>query len=372
MGDAETKTEQKLPLIGLVASFSGLLVEIVANADKTIDSLQKHFFVTLGILWGTTMILAFTLPPGRGRAARRFKWAVLIISNLLVGALLGIRYYQFYEHTKRITYPATTPRVKLPTLSFLPTVIAAEAPLTLDSFSLDESMSSFHDVQDHKFGNGPLVQSYQVDLDVHAAFLKGSCTGVYGDQPAKAAVPVLRSFWAKQSRADLAAYLATPDALGRLIRERGDIFSQIIPTPEQLKTLSSPDYEIVRAWLHDCVGLYNPVFTVTLGNTTPLDLVVTTVIYHILEVGQVMGGVGGPLYPLKTYDFTLAWRSGDQRQTLNPAFIVPAHGHASFDIRLSPGTTEHGVSWWMNLEIKDSLGHSVKSPNFDLTMNKER
>jgi hypothetical protein len=194
---------------------------------------------------------------------------------------------------------------------------------------------------------------------------------VLGDQPAKAAVPVLRDFWASQGRSDLAGYLVAPDALGRLIRERGDIFSQIIPTPQQLKMMPSSHYDIIRAWLHDCVGLYNPVFTVALSNNSAQDLVIATLVYHVLDVGQVRGGTGGPLYPLKTYDYALAWRRGDQSQTLNPPFVVPAHSHASFDIRLSPASTEHGISWWMNIEIKDSSGHSVTSPNFDLTMNKE-
>jgi hypothetical protein len=371
MAREEVGVSKKLPLLGLIASFSGLLLEILSNINKTVESGQKHFYMTLGVLWCATAIFAWTAPLGKPLGRRRIKWLILISSSLLVATLLGFRYYEFYEHTRRITHPASTPQIKLPGLILLPTVFAADAPLRLDSFSVDEDLSSFHMVDDFKFGRGPLVTSYVVDLDVNDAFRKGTCIGVLGDQPAQAAVPVLRNFWSKNGRNDLAAYLVNPDSLGRLIRERGDVFAKIIPTPQQLRAMQPTDYDVVRAWLHDCVGLYNPVFTLVLTDSASQDLVITTVVYHVLDIGQVLGGTGGPIYPLKTYDYTLDWRRGDQIQQLNPPFSVPAHDHAALNLRLSPSSSKHGISWWMNIEVRDSSGHSVKTPTFDLTMNKE-
>jgi hypothetical protein len=368
---ADGHTSRKISILGLVASGSGFIAEIASNTGKTIESVHNHFFVLFPVLWVATVIFVWTTPLGPSRIARSRRWALTLIASSCAIAILGWRSYQWFEHSKRITHPASPPDIRLPGLIVLPVVKAAENKLALDSFYLNQDLSSFWETRDHKFGDGPLVPTYVVDLNVYEAFKKGACTGVEGDKPAEATVPVLREFWSKHGRDDLAAYLTAPTSLGRLIRERGDIFADLIPTPEQLSGMSAADYGIVRTWIHDCVGLYNPVFTFVISNRSDSDLILTTIIYHVLDVGQVKGGLGGPIYPLKTYDYELQWRRGDQEERLSPPLQLPAKGHVSFNLRLHPGSQVHGLSWWMNIEARDSAGDSVSTEMFELTMNKQ-
>lgn len=362
------ETPQKLSTLALLASTIGLLAEIATNISNISDRLDKHFLITLAVLYAATVLFAFTTSLGDPRQTKVRRCLIIGGATLLAAIPLGWRGWQYYEHNRRVVRPAEAPKVKLLNFLRIPLALAAEQPLHLD-FSLNEDLSSFHLVNDSKFGHGPSVPTYAVDLEIVKAFHSGSCTGVEGERPAQAAVPVLREFWTRQSRSDLAMYLSDPNSLGRLIRERGDIFSQIIPTSAQFKSMSPADYEIVRAWIHDCVGLYLPVFTFAFTNDSGKDVTLTKIVYHVHEIGTVKEAIAGQLIPLKTYDYTLAWRPGDQVQ--NIAFVVPAHQQAAFDVRLSPGSPERGITWWMNIEVVDSNNTSVKTPDFQLTMNKE-
>jgi hypothetical protein len=363
------ETPNKLSALALLASLTGVVVEILTNISKIGDQLDQHFFITLSVLWAAAVIFSFTTSLGDARQTMVRRYLIIGGVSLLATASMGWKYWQYYEHNRRITRPAEPPKIKLTSLVHVPVVLAAESPLHL-TFFLNEDLSSFHLTNDHKFGQGPVVPSYVANPDIIQAFHSGGCTGVEGDRPAQAAVPVLRDFWMKKGRTDLAGYLQKPDSLGRLIRERGDIFAQIIPTSAEFKSMPPADYEILRAWIHDCVGLYLPVFTFAFANESDQDVTLAKIVYHVHEIGTVKGGTAGPLVPLKTYDFTLAWRTGDQIQ--NIAFVIPAHQQASFDVRLSPDSLERGITWWMNIEVVDSKSASVKTSDFQLTMNKER
>lgn len=368
---APKRTSEKVSVLALIASSSGLLVEIISNAGKTVELLHKYFFLSLVLFWILTVAFAWITPLGPKRMRHRVRWLFTIGVSLLSLTILVRRSYEWYEHNKRITHPATPPEVRLPGMVLFPTVLAANNVLHLDSFYINQELSSFKLTRDHKFGFGPMVDGYVVDRDVYEAFKRGSCISIEGDKPPEAATTVLNAFWSKSGRGDLAAYLNKPDSLGRLIRERGDVFAQVIPTLEQLKGMSPSDYSIVKAWLHDCVGLYNPVFTLVISNGSDKDVILTKIVFHVLEVGQILGGFGGPIYPDTVYDCELKWAQGDQEQVLAPPRSLPARGFTSFNVRLHPDSKKHGISWWMNIEVQDSLGDGVKTPNFDLVMNKE-
>jgi hypothetical protein len=290
---------------------------------------------------------------------------------LVFAGAIGWQAWKYYDYHYRKTQPATPPNVVLPGLILFPTVHAAEKVLKVDTFEINQDLSSFQELQDHLFGNGPLVKSFQLNMGTFRAFESGQCASPFGNKPAQAAVPVLKEFWAKHGRSDLSAYLTDKDSLGRLIRERGDIFDQLMPTPAQVSSMSKDDYEIFKQWVQTCVGMYNPAFTVVVRNNGKRDVVLNKAVYHVLKIGSVAGGTGSLLYPLHTYDYVLPWELGNHTQDLNPPLSIPAGGEASFNIRLTPDRPDHGITWWMFIEFRDSDGDSAQTDNFELTMNKQ-
>ena len=369
MTDHKESHPKQFYLLVLFASFSSLVYECLTNLTKIVKAIGPHFYIAATALWVIIVCFASVTPLGPVPLRRKRKWLLILAATVLFLGALGYQLAQYYEHNLRVTQPAQLPQAALPSIRIL-SVEAAETILRLDSFSINEDLSSFYLNSDHLFGDGPVVPSYDVDRNIPAAFHQGACIGVYGDKPARAAVPVLERFWASNNRKDLAAYLDEPNSLGRLIRERGDIFAQIIPTPQQLSSMSSDDYKIVQAWVHDCVGMYQPVFKFVISNNGTKDVILNQLVYHVLKTGVVKGGVAGPIYPLATFDHKLVWAPGDQVQSL--ALLIPAHDHVAFNVRLYPDSSQHGITWWMNIEARDSQGDAVKTNNFQLTMNKAK
>jgi hypothetical protein len=367
----QTEKNSGLATISAIASATGLIVTILTNVNKTIDEFNAHFYVPLVALTIVTIIFAWKAlkPP---RVHRSLRISVIAFTVLVFAGAMGWQAWKYYDYHCRKTQPATPPNVVLPSLILFPTVHAAEKVLQVDAFQINQDLSSFQELQDHLFGNGPLVKSFQLNMGTLRAFESGQCASPFGNKPAQAAVPVLKEFWAKHGRSDLSAYLTDKDSLGRLIRERGDIFDQLMPTPAQVSSMSKDDYEIFKQWVQACVGMYNPVFTVAIRNNSKKDVVLNNAVYHVLKIGTVAGGTGSLLYPLHTYDYVLPWELGNHTQNLNsPLVSIPAGGEVSFNIRLTPDRPDHGITWWMFIEFTDSQGDSAQTENFELTMNKQ-
>src|SRR5690606_11907537 len=124
----------------------------------------------------------------------------------------------------------------------------------------------------------------------------------------------IKKWLAQSSRPELREYLDSPTALGRLARERGDIFVKIVPSSEELAVLkqkSPEDYAVLKKWILNCVGVYQPVFTATLTNAGDTALSIVEVQYDVERVGQVLGaGPSGAVWPELTYDHTIAHSNG--------------------------------------------------------------
>ncbi len=118
----------------------------------------------------------------------------IVCTVLVLAGAIGWQAWKYYDYHYRKTQPATPPNLVLPGLILFPTVYAAEKVLKVDTFEVNQNLSSFQELQDHLFGNGPLVKSFQLNMGTFHAFESGQCASPFGNKPAQAAVPVLREF----------------------------------------------------------------------------------------------------------------------------------------------------------------------------------
>ncbi len=201
----------------------------------------------------------------------------------------------------------------------------------------------------------------------------GQCFGVQGDEPALKVLPILRERLDKIGKSNLKLYIPSVDGLSRIIRERGDIFQQVMFSSSELQSLkqSNPaQYEVVKDWILNCIGVKQPVIMFTLLNKTNNDLLINKVAYIVSETGQVKGGESGPLYPLITYNHVLQHKKGIQNKNLNPVLLLKAKDRVTFNIRLISASQESGLTWVMKVRLYDSVNSFSETESFQLIMSK--
>jgi hypothetical protein len=368
--DRSYKIEERFGPIALAASVVGLILGVVESLLKAVSLLESNFYITVSVLW--ILALAFSRYYPKGGLSRlpiARKWIVTLATILFLIAV-GVTYY---EHHIRVTYPAEHPEIQLSGL--VPTVHASALPrpLILTAFYLNEGLSSFEQTTEPLFGDGPAVNTFTYYRGLVAAFKNGKCVGVTGERPMVAAGEVIKKWLATTDKANLVQYFTEPLALGRLAKERGDIFKQVLPSSADLaaiKQRSPEDYEIIKQWLINCVGVYQPVFTVVLKNDGQTAVDVTQVRYEVERVGQVRGiGPGGPVWPEAVYDHTLGHYAGVQTFDLRPVFNIPPGETKAFNLRLRSESREPGLGWYLRIRIVDSIGASVATEKFQLYLN---
>jgi hypothetical protein len=306
---------------------------------------------------------------GLRRLPLKRKYVAAIATALFVFAVSAT----YYEHHVRVTGPAARPTIELSAFSLITAAHAAQPQLALTSFYLNEDLSSFEARQEPLFSAGKTVTTYAVVIEVQDALKQGKCTGVEGEQPMIAAGSVIKNWLDESNRPELKEYLDSPTALGRLARERGDIFAKIVPSSEELaaiKDKSPKNYAVLKKWILNCVGVYQPVFTATLANTGNKATSIVEVQYDVERVGQVKGaGPSGAIWPELTYDHTLVHSKGIQRFALKPVFLIAAGETKAFNLRLHTKDPRPGLCWYLRVKFVDATGNSVTSERFQLFLN---
>jgi hypothetical protein len=242
-------------------------------------------------------------------------------------------------------------------------------------FYLNEELCSFSEVSELLFAQ-PGTRHYRTfsyDLDVQAAFKMGQCSGVTGNRPIENVLPLIKEYLRQNNRVSLIRYIESTEDLSRVIRQRGDIFSKIMFTGsylQEMKDKSRPDYNKVKEWLLSCVGIQNPVVTVVVGSSSDKPLILNKIIYQVLDVGTVLGGVSGPLYPEITYDHVIKHEKGDQDFALRPPFMIGPRETASFNLRIISGSDGHGLGWLLRIRVEDTEGNYSATEPFQIIMQK--
>lgn len=363
--------EHRLGFIALASTFFCIVVGAVESVTKFLAVLETHFYVALSVLWLATVVLALRYGPKGGGARLKARRLLIAVATFLYLASIG---WTYYEHNLRKTPYAEPPATNLSRLTGVVRAQAGTNPLRIDSFYLNEDYCSFEMTVQLRPGRRP-YKTYSVKQDVYLAFRRGQCVGMRGDRPQEDVLPLIRRRLETSGRKDLLPYLRFR-SLGRLAQERADIFRQILFSPAELDTMkaSSPaDYKTVKEWLLNCVGVYQPVFTLVVRNTGKDPLTLNKVIYRVLEADRVLGvGPEGFLFPELTYDHALDWRKGDQERPLNPAIILRPGQTKAFNVRLLAKDPPAGASWLMRIRVLDSLGNFADTEVFELVLNKHK
>lgn len=372
-------TEELLGPVALAVSALGVILGAIDSLLKIIDLVEMQFYLTTSILWVASLVLARRYTPKllSFKAISPQRVAQTILTIVYVIGITWTYYEHYYEHHLKKTFHADLPTIILANFVGVSEVYSATLPTTvrLISFYMNEDLSSFQESNEALFGAGKTYKTYTPSKDVYAAFQQGRCSGLAGDKSQRDVLPIIRRLVQERNTPQLLPYLTEKDSLGRLARERGDISQQVMFTStdlEKLRDVAPADYKIAKAYILDCIGIYQPVFTVTLNNPGKSGIDIVEVIYVVEQVGQVLGAEpGGPVYPEYTYDHVLVHTPGNQPWDLHPVFNLPPGSTRSFNIRLSTDDHEIGMGWLLRVKFLDSRGGTVETPTFQLYLNRE-
>ncbi|WET39899.1 hypothetical protein [Citrobacter enshiensis] len=374
-GNPHLSAEQVLGPIALAASALGIILAAIDNLLKILNLIEVQFYLATTILWLAGLVLAGRYTP-KVFAIKTVAPKIIVQIALTAGYIIA-NSWTYYEHNIRVTFPANPPILKLGSFFGLSEAFAAPVSpsLKLVTFYLNEDLSSFVETNEPLFGFGKKYKTYSASRDVYQAFKQGQCSGVDGEKPQSDVFPILRRLVQERNTPQLLSYLTDSDSLGRLARERGDIFQKVIFTTGELDNLRDTvpkDYEIAKKYILECIGIYQPVFTIVLKNSGKAGIDIVKVVYVIEKVGQVLGlGPGGPVYPEHTYDHRLVHVRGDQSMDLRPPFNIPPGETRSFNIRLSTEEEQPGLGWLLRVKIIGASGEVAETSLFQLYLNRE-
>jgi hypothetical protein len=366
------------PLV-LFTTFVGVVLGAVESFTRLISSLEsKWLYLTTTALYLVTISLCIRFRLSALVKTRvsdtRARYAILVLATVAYGICMVWPYYE-YNHSET-TSPAR-PQIRLSLLEG--TAFAAKSPnptLRLEQFYLNDDLCSFNELETPLFAESAAkvrTRTFAFDMSVNEAFRRGGCIGPTGEKPIEGVLPLLRARIERLGLSNLARYIEKPRDLSRVTRERGDIFEKIIFTSEEvlaMKAAAPTDYQKVKSWLLDCVGVAQPVFTLVVRNSGKDSVLLQAVEYNVVEVGQVRGSVTGPIYPEITYDHPLKHQKGTQRHQLKPPLNIAPGTTTSFNLRLIPTSEEPGLAWFMSIKVIGSQGDSLETDRFQLIMSK--
>jgi hypothetical protein len=377
--DAKSKLELWLLPLLLFGTFSGVVLSTVESVTKFTTVVRSHFYLAVTVLWLATVILAWNVKFSQllktklsNRVIRLF---VIVIVTTLYLFSIG---WTYYEYNLRQTGPAETPDIQLSrSFSFLGSVHASElqtSPFTIASFYLNDDLCSFTEGKSSLSApDGRPYRSFAFNNAVHNAFSKGQCVGVRGNRAIDDVIPVFLKRLERTGQEELKTYIDTQEKLSRVITQRGDVFAKVMFTGAEIREMKDKapaDFEVVKEWLLSCVGIYQPVLTLVVKNSSKQSVTLSQVVYQVLRVEQVMGGATGPLYPSVTYDHTLEHRVGDQRFDLNPAIQIQPGDSYAFNLRIFPAVKKAGLVWLLKIKVVDTSGNSAATETVEIIMSK--
>jgi hypothetical protein len=376
---AESRTDSAAtrfiaPAVAATTVLAGV-VGLLVKSREMVAQIESSFLLTCTVVWVLTLFFTVRSTALTLRARRFTSMPRVFIAGTVTALYLAIIAWAAYEFRFRETGPADTDHILGALYSLISTPAYAQTPsLSIVSFQLDEDASSFIESDEPLFGaSARRYRTFSYDRDIAAQFAQGRCVGVRGEQPIRDAFGVLRRL-AGSKDATLANYLRNPDDLSRIVRTRGDVFERIMPSPAELEGLrkdKAPDYNAIREWLVRCVGIRNPVFTVTVANRGPAPLRLTRVTYRVADVGEVKGDApDGAILPDILYDHPLDHEVGEQSHDLDPVFVIAPGNTRAFQIRLRPQRRQPGQAWLLSVKLVAAEGPSAETQQFQLVMGK--
>lgn len=375
------KIESYLEPIIILTTIIGILLGAIESLTGFLNILKEHFYLSNTILYVITILLTFRINWSkllRHRiSVKTFRVYFTIIVSIIYLFSIGMTYY---EYNLKETDPSDEPDIKLflnhlflGSTAFAQTV--KKTSFQIDTYYLNEDLCSFIETKELLFAQPgtPRYKTFAYNVEVQSTFQKGECIGVKGNKPIENVLPLIKERLRKNNKQNLIRYIERPRDLSRVIRERADIFKQIIFTNNDLlemKEKAPYDYQKVKEWLLYCVGVQNPVITMVVRNNGDKQIILTKVVYDVLDVGTILGGTSGPLYPEITYDHKIKHEIGEQLFYLKPPIKILPHDIVSFNIRIISATKGHGLGWLLKICLENSDGDYVTTDPFQIFMSK--
>lgn len=241
--------------------------------------------------------------------------------------------------------------------------------LVVEDVFVDRTRSSFKLTNDDRSIDGTrdnvVRPTIEVDRRMAEVFRLASCDDVEGEQPIDDALPIWRAILQKRDTKGLASQLANYNAYRDLIRKGGrNTFFELVPNASELAALKreNADYFlIIMRWLSRCVGLADPVLVWTLKNNSERALVLASVAYDVLEVGQVRGAGPAAVEPIDVEAHDLYHASGTQNRDLNPHVEVPSKSSGEIRIRYRLDARDWGYTWLLRATFRATDGTAAAS-----------
>ncbi|MFT3702547.1 MAG: hypothetical protein QM802_09265 [Agriterribacter sp.] len=377
----ENWTKNKLLIFVALTSLLGIITGAVESILKFLAIAESNFYLIVSLFWVALIIILLQLDFRAFKITtsnpKKIKVIAIIVSTVIFLFSIGWKYYELHiRKTGHAEHPdLLLGFIGLPVPSSINLVNLTQqpSPFIVEDMHVNEDLCSFTQSESVDFTTSQKIQSISFDQQLSAAFKNGSCFGVKGNEPAEQVLPVLRDRLDRIGKANLKLYIRTAADLSRMITERGDIFNQVMFTSAEIHSLKKsnpPQYELLKEWIINCIGIKQPVIVFTLLNKSNKDILINRVIYDVKEVGGIKGGESGPLYPVITYNHVLEHKKGLQTKQLNPTLLLKAKNRVVFNIRMISASSEIGLTWVMKMRFYDSSNRFATTSTFELIMSK--
>lgn len=366
----------------ILIAFLGLFLGLCGSIGKFVEIAQEQVYLPMTTLWLTAVFAGLYLwlyALSKSRFSSRALRGVVITSASII--YLFSLVWTFCEYHWKGTRDCTPlGYTTMQSINLARDVAHAQPPERTDfrivSFYLNDELCSFAETYEYFSGKGPKkYRTFSFDHAVYSAFQRGQCVGPRGNRPIQDVLFLLHRRLEKIGQQGLIGYIRTADDLARVARERRDLFERLIFTSadlEEMKDHSPQDFAKVKEWMLTCVGIYQPVLTLVIKNFGARSVTLTDVIYEVMDVGSVKGGLTGPIYPGITYNHTLRHEEGNQEFQLKPPIQINAGESYSFNLRLFSGKKGWGLAWLLKIRIMDPQGNSTATEPVQIIMSKGR
>lgn len=359
--------ESALLPFAIVATTAGSVIGVIAKGTELVALYYEN-----PVLYGLLLAAAAALCSHAGikyyagviglRWVRRAR--AMTLSAILLFYVASLSYSSWCA-SMYLCSPATWRPVFNELLFFRQASAQPIAPrdLIVEGVTVDRSRSSFlyrkDDLSIH--AEREKVDRLVVEFDrrLIGVFQNASCRGLDGEKPIEDALPIWRYLLQQRSQSVIAARLGDYNGYRALIKTGGDTIFKALPNASelgQLKKDKPADFQILMGWLSNCVGLADPVLIWTLRNSSDRELLLTSVDYEVIDVGQVKGGGPTPVEPIDVATHDLIHEVGIQNQNLEPRISMPPKSIASVRIRYRLQADQPGYTWLLRAIFNASDG----------------
>lgn len=358
------------PLL-LLTTFIGLLVQAVETLLKVDTIFGEHGLLLGTVFWLAGLLLVWRLKRNRRWNSLGVRIGLSIGVTLLYLAIVLYPYASIWwiDHG-----PAPNPRTDLGFLLLSSPAYARENVIEIVQFYPDEELSSFEDVMEPDFARGSgRIRTIAYNKRVETARQNGGCTGVEGDKPILAVLPLLDERLKRAGRGNLRPYVSGIDGYKRMMRHGGTAFLDVTFTELELGRMRTSDpaaYAVATTWLVQCVGVRHPMITLVLRNRSKRSIVISEIQYVVEKAFVTLGADAAAVTPSHKYVHILPHKDGTHRRPLRPPFKLDAGAVGAFSVLLRPDKEGPGLTWAMQMAVVDTDGERALTERFQLIMSK--